>query len=485
VIAVAPGPLPPGLDRAQLLDAVTAGLRSLAHGARAVVALSGGPDSTAAAYLAAEARPDLVLMLGHVRHGLRDDVEDVALVRQHAAFLGLPLEIRTVEVVPTGHGPEAAARDARYAALRDVAHDHEARAIVVAHTAEDQAETLLLRLARGTGVAGLRGMATHDRDLVRPLLRVRRADLRRFLDLEGLPAAADPTNRDPALRRVRARSEVLPALERLGPDPVGALGRLAVLAAEDETALSEEAEAVLATSLVRTGSVRSLRDHDLSAVPAAVRHRVWRRAVREVAEAPPPTAAEVATIESLTAGQRVQLPGGVEVAAGGGWRTVAPRDVQMAPVTPVEVPGCTPWPPAGVVVAAETPDVSAEPPPGQIALEMSGAWTPRRPSRAEVVAPPGGWHDRAHLALPGDAGPWRLRHRRPGDRIHTRVGTAKVADVLVDAGVPYAVRARWPLLVDADDRVVWVPGVAVDRDVLAAGRAEPGVLLVVGTAPDV
>jgi tRNA(Ile)-lysidine synthase len=471
------GPHPAGLHRPELVAAVAADAASLPRGSAVVLALSGGPDSSALAYLLAEARPDLALTLVHVRHGLRDDTADLDAVHRHAAYLGLPLEVHDVEVRPDGHGTQAAARDARYAALRVTAAQLDAEAIAVAHTADDQAETVLLRAARGTGLAGLGAMAVRDGDLVRPTLRVRRADLHTFLAAEGLTAADDPSNHDPAGRRVRVRTRVLPALAEVGPDPVGALGRLAALATDDDDALVAAAAAV---AVVRVGTTASVAVADLARLPVAVRRRVTRRLVAELTGGTPPSAADTDACERLAAGRRHPLPGHVEVSEAGGWRTYALPTHPVATV-PLTVPGRTPWEPAGVEVAARTPDatgVDEATPPGQIAFELPGAWTPPAPDPVRVVAPPGGHPDRCHLVLP-PGGTWSLRHRADGDRIRTVSGTTSVARALADAGVPRPVRDRWPVLVDRDDQVRWVPGVTVDAEVAAVGRATPALQLVV------
>jgi tRNA(Ile)-lysidine synthase len=473
------GPLPPGRHRDELVAAVTEDLADLPDGCGVVLALSGGPDSTALAYLVTEARPDLAVTLCHVRHGLRDDAEDLAVVERHAGYLGVPLEVVEVEVTPTGRGTEAAARDARYAALRDVRDQVGARGLVVGHTADDQAETVLLRAARGTGVTGLAAMRRVRDGVWRPLLRLRREDLRRFVALEGHRVATDPTNEDRRVRRVQVRTEVLPRLTPIGPDPVGALARLAALAAEDDDALEALARALLDSRGVRCGEVTAVREADLASVPAAVQRRVWRQLLSEVAPGPPPSAAVVADLLDLAPGRRREV-GDAVVSAGGGWRAVAPRAfVPRGPAT-LNVPGATSWEPAGVVVHVRTPDTDDDvTPPGQIAFALSGAWTPPDPPRRSLAPPPGGHADRCVLTLPADLGPLTLRHRAPGDRIRTTVGTRRVADVLVDAGVPRPVRDRWPLLV-AGDRVLWVPGVEVDGDVLGAGRAAPALQLVIG-----
>ncbi len=420
-----PGPLPPGRGRDAMVDAVAAGLDHLPRGAAVVVALSGGPDSTALAYLATEARPDLGATLVHVRHGLRDDSDDLAVVERHAAYLGLTLETVAVSVARSGRGLEAAARDARYTALRRVATERGARAILVGHTADDQAETVLLRLARGTGTGGLAAMRSRSGDLVRPLLRLRRADLRRFVALEGLPVATDPTNDDPRFRRVLVRSQVLPRLGEVHPDPVGALGRLAALAAEDDDALRALADVAFTDVVDRCGDVLAVRDDALSRLPAAVQRRLWRRVLADLGHGLPPPAAAIADLLALRPGRRLQI-GDLEVTAGGGWRAVAPRRPTSSDPRPLQLPGRTRWAPAGIAIEARTPgSVAADgTATGQIAFELSGAWTPPPPALDTLAPPPGGHTDRCVLALPADVArsPLELRHRRPGTGVGPLAG---------------------------------------------------------------
>ncbi len=481
-----PGPRPAGLDRDGLVAAVASALGAVPADAAVVVACSGGPDSTALAYLVDEARPDLQLTLVHVRHGLRDDREDVAVVERHAAYLGAPLEVVNVRVERRGGGIEAAARTARYGALREVAARVGAVRVLVGHTADDQAETALLRIARGTGVSGLAAMRPDRGDLARPLLGLRRSDVHRFVAFEGLPTAEDPMNADPAVRRVAVRQRVLPALEQVAADPVGALGRLTALAADDEDALGDLAAAARDDLVVRTGEVASLRADALGQLPRAVRRRVWRLLlVTAEPDDHPPASAVVAAVEALRPGRQLRH-GALQVTFGGGWYAVAPAVHTPADPVTVAVPGVTDWPPVGGAITARTPTAASEDgaPTGQIAFELTGAWSPPRPATGELLVPPGGSADRCTLALPAADRVFTVRHRRPGDRCRTGAGTARVADLMVDARLPRPLRDRWPVVVDGD-RVVWVPAIAADAELLAAGRAAPAVQLVLGPRPPV
>jgi tRNA(Ile)-lysidine synthase len=472
------GPLPLGQPRAALVAEVMRVLDHLDVGADVVVACSGGPDSTALAHLAAEARPDLVLRLAHVRHGLRDDAEDAEVVRLHGAWLGLPVTVLDVEVVSEGRGTEAAARDARYRALREVAAEHDAKAVLVGHTADDQAETVLLRLARGTGIDGLGAMEPVSGDLVRPLLRLRRQDVHRFVELEGLPCVEDPTNRDPQVRRSLVRHQVLPVLEQVAPDPVAALVRLARLARDDAAAL-DLAAAPGIREVRKVGPVRAVPDSVLSlTTDDAPRLALARRVVRAVLTCftgEPPDAATVARVLALEPGSAASLPGPVEVTAAGGWRAFAPRTLPRSAEVPVIVPGTTSWAPAGASIVALTPeaDRSVRQEPRQVAFELPEAWVPPPPDPHPALLPPGARPEWLVLALGGDIGGLRVRHREPGDLVVTAGGTRSLQDVLVDAGVPRPVRELLPLVVAADGRVVWVPGFAADETVLRAGRRSP------------
>lgn len=467
-----PGPLPPGQTRDALVAEVRRACDRLPEGAVAVIAASGGPDSSTLAHLTQEARGDLELHLGHVRHGLRDDTRDVAAVQRTAAALGVPLHVLDVTVEPSGQGLEAAARAARYAALRRLCRDVAGTAawLLVGHTADDQAETLLLRMARGTGITGLGGMAPVRGDVARPLLRIRREDVRRFVALEGVDAVQDPMNRDPHYRRVRARNEVLPLLERLAPDPVGALARLADLARADARHLDALAADVAGSVVQRYGPGRAVPTDALAALDPAIARRLIRHLARESSGGPPPNAEHVAAVLALGPGQAVDLPGLVAT-CGGGWVALVPDDLAREANVDLSVPGDTRWEPARVTVtAALAGGRTGE----QLALPLDLPWVPPRSTIAEGAVPPGGDPHLGRVVLSRTVlrAPLALRSRRPGDRVTTHGGTRKLQDVFVDAGVPRALRDTVPVLT-AGDRIVWVPGVVADAGALAEGRSEP------------
>jgi tRNA(Ile)-lysidine synthase len=482
-----PGPLPAGQPRAVLVDEVAAGLGHLDRGRRVVVACSGGPDSSARAYLVAEARDDLELLLAYVDHGLRPPAErdaDRVVVDTLADWLGADACHLDVEVA-AGGGPEAAARTARYQALEALARDRSAQAIVLGHTADDQAETVLLRLARGTGIDGAAAMAPVAGLRTRPMLRLRREDVHRFVELEGLPSVQDSTNEDPAIRRVRVRTAVLPALAEVGPDPVGALGRFAALAAEDAAAL-QSATAALLTHRIVVGSLCLLPRALLLAAEPALARRAVRVTIEELTGAIP----DAATVAAVCAAQEPSarsLPDGLELRADHGWWSLERRDAHRveAPACALPAPGVVDWAPAGIRVRVDTPagDGIAEPAArrgaqDQIALSLPGVWSPPLVPAARRVVVPGIDPATTTATLPATDRVLAVRGLRPGDRVRTSAGHRRVVELLRDAGVPRAVRRRWPL-VTLDDTVVWIPGVALDAELQRAGRHQPGLGLAV------
>ncbi len=260
-----------------------------------VVACSGGPDSLAlAAATAATGRAAGALV---VDHGLQGESAAVASrAAQQCRSLGLdPVVVLRADVGSQG-GPEAAARAARYEVLMAEAARLGAGAILLAHTQDDQAETVLLGLARGSGTRSLAGMAPVRGVLRRPLLSIPRAEVHAALAETGLEPWADPHNRDLAQRRARVRATVLPLLEaELGPGVAAALARTAELARADADALDEEAAHARRELDAAGWSVEELRG-----LPRAVRTRVLLAAAREAGCAPGDlTAAHVAEVDRL------------------------------------------------------------------------------------------------------------------------------------------------------------------------------------------
>ena len=250
-----------------------------------LVGLSGGADSLALAAAAAFEAPRAGLTVGAVivDHGLQAGSVDVARVAaDQARLLGLaPVLIETVLVADDdGAGPEAAARSARYAAFESALARTGAVGVLLGHTLDDQAETVLLGLARGSGATSLQGMAPVSGAYRRPLLGIRRTQTRQACLDAGLKAWSDPQNLDPRYARVRARLRVLPVLEReLGPGIAEALVRTAETLREDADALDALVRGMLGEMAQPRPDGVALPVETLAAQPAALRQRIIRLAV--------------------------------------------------------------------------------------------------------------------------------------------------------------------------------------------------------------
>ncbi|MFC0533445.1 tRNA lysidine(34) synthetase TilS [Phytohabitans kaempferiae] len=297
-------------------------------GGPVLVACSGGADSLALAAATAFVAPRAGLAAGLVTvdHGLQSgSAERASAVAAWAREAGLaPVEVATVEVGGRSGGPEAAAREARYAALLDAAARLGASAILLGHTRDDQAETVLLALARGAGPRGMAGMPPRREvdgvALLRPLLDVSREETRKACAALGLSPWDDPHNADPAYARARVRSTALPALvEALGAGVVDNLARTARLLAADAAALDEIAASALERAR-RPGDALDVTE--LERLPDGVRTRVLHAWARE--RGAPPAALShrhVAALDALVTAWRgqgaVHLPGGHLVARRG------------------------------------------------------------------------------------------------------------------------------------------------------------------------
>jgi tRNA(Ile)-lysidine synthase len=296
-------------------------IAQIEQGGLVLVACSGGADSLALAAAVAFEAPRTGLSAGAVivDHGLQRGSRAVAeRAADQCRGLGLdPVEVVSVRVggADEGSGPESRARDARYQAFEDVVERVGAVAVLLGHTRDDQAEQVLLGLARGSGARSLSGMPAARGRYVRPLLGVDRATTVAACEAAGLTPWVDPHNSDPAYGRVRARA-LLPILEsELGPGTVAALARSADLLREDADTL--DLLAAEALSEVREPGVRGVAASALLILPKAIRTRVWRLLAME-AGCPPGAliASHIDSLDTLVTSWRgqgpIDLPGHVQ-----------------------------------------------------------------------------------------------------------------------------------------------------------------------------
>jgi tRNA(Ile)-lysidine synthase len=438
-------------------------LRSLGvgDGARVLVALSGGADSVALLHLLRFASPEngRAVFAAHFDHAMRaESGRDAAWVAGLCRAWGVPLIGGRAEGALR---TEEEAREARYGFLRQARGEVGADWIATAHHADDQAETVLFRLLRGTGSAGLAGIPPVDteRGLVRPLLPFTRPQIRRYARQNCLRWREDASNAalDPARNRIR--HQILPLIERtVAPGARAALARLADVARGDEAAW----DALLAGEMgalarEEEGALVLVRER-LAGYDSPVAARLLRGLLRRFGVVPDRdgTRSALRFIGTAPSGRELRLAGGIRIRTEFGEARIE-RD-----------PG--PVPPDAPLALA--------PGRGEGVCRIGGrerrvAWWPAdADADADADAPVRGAES---FAVASDAWPLLLRGWLPGDRVRTQAGTRTLKRLFNDRRVPRSARARVPVLADARGRVLWVAG--VQRGAPSPIRGEPGVTL--------
>ena len=298
-------------------NAVKPYLASLEPGDTVLVAVSGGADSLALAYaILKESQTNAISAIGvTIDHQLQSGSQIQAeKVEAQLKRMGYEKVITRQVVVTSQSGIEAGARDARYQALASCAAQEKATQIFLGHTRDDQAETVLLGLARGSGTRSLSGMAIKNGIYLRPLLGITRAETVAACKEIGIDPWNDPHNGNTEFSRVRVRNEVLPVMEeKLGPGISAALARSASLLRDDADALDEIAQKEMTTL-----DPAQLDCEHLAGLARAIRSRILRAAIY-AAGAPSGsiTADHLAAVEALVTSWRgqgaISLPGGVKV----------------------------------------------------------------------------------------------------------------------------------------------------------------------------
>jgi tRNA(Ile)-lysidine synthase len=423
-----------------LLERVAVTIRShrmLAGGETVLVAVSGGADSVALLHVLIALAPSLGLRLhvGHVDHRLRPgSPEDAAFVRDIATKLGVGVEVAPVDV-PRAGSPEEAARRARYGALHAIAGRIGATRLAVGHTAEDQAETVIMRLLQGAGPRGLAGIPPVRGTIIRPLIAARRQEILDWLRREGIAWREDPSNEDRRFLRNRVRHLLMPELAQVNPAIVEALGRTARLMRETTEAAERLAVAELEAASTDPGAIVLALDR-FRALPHTVAAEVVRQAAVRLGSPEPLRAWAHRALDRVLAspsphgGIRV---GSVRVDVSGGRVRVARAARPGVRCRLLGVPGLTELREVGLAICAR--------------LIESEAYTV--PRTAGTVA----------LDADGLRGPLVVRRRARGDRFTPFGGhQRKLKDVLIDAKVPRWDRDAIPL-VEVDGHIVWIAGV--------------------------
>lgn len=446
-----------------------------------ILGVSGGPDSLALLHILYRLYPDGELIVAHLNHRLRPPaVSEAKFVRDTAVSLNLPFHQQSVDVAALarreGFSIEEAARLARYDFLAALARQNEMAVIAVGHNADDQAETVLMHLLRGSGLAGLRGMqplspapGAPDLWLARPLLAISRAEIQAYCAEHQLRPVDDASNRDLTYLRNRVRHRLLPELETYNPQIRERLRHLAAVTTADYALLEglvDEAWADVRMDQGR-GWVR-LERAAWKAQPLSLRRALLRRAARQLVPSPVeigfrPIEGARRLAEREESGGEATLPGGVRLRVGYQTLELTVDDTAV----PLEKPQL----PAARSYTLSVPGV----------LPLAGGWRLRATLAPEATPE----------QVKGNRDPWRayvdvgerervqVRPRRSGERFQP-LGMgghhARLQDVMVNRQIDAPLRERWPL-VALPDHLVWVVGHHMDRRARVTAVSDRVVLL--------
>lgn len=421
-----------------------------------VIGFSGGPDSLCLSDILRRLsdKHGWRIILAHFDHQLRGEAsrEDARFCREWAQSKGL--DFRTVarniaaEARATGESTELAARRCRYAFFAQIQSETGAQRIALGHHQDDQAETVLMRLIRGTGVDGLAGMRPLRRDgVIRPLLAEPRSEIMEYCSQEVLTPRIDHTNMENRYTRNGLRLEVLPLLaERYNPRIAEALCRTAAQAAEDSDCLNQMADAFIAEQGRATSGYLELPAESLSEQPAAIQKRVLRNAVRRVMGS-----AENLESEHLEQIRKLLSPSqtGKQTLFCGAriqrnYEVLTIREDKAAPVFE---------------------EVKIRPAPS-VVKAFGGRFVLRAVTRKQ-------WETSMNrgpgiIVIDADAiqGSLCVRQRRPGDVMIPlgMKGFKKIKNVMIDLKIPRDIRDTVPVLCDAE-KIIWIAGVRMDERV--------------------
>jgi tRNA(Ile)-lysidine synthetase-like protein len=446
-------PVPPKSE--MLLEAVQASLKraGLAPKDCLVAGLSGGVDSQTLVHALVELRDrgtGPVIRAVHVDHQLRaESARDAKECQRVAAMMRLPLEIVRVDVGDWDHGTgiEAAARDARFAALAAKAREYDTEWVALGHTLDDQAETVLLRLARGTSLDGLTGMrpvtsrdisidpqgtSTRTVRLLRPLLEQRRSDIEAYASEQGLIAIEDPSNADPRFRRNAIRHRLLPKLEAIVPGAIESIARASHLLDEDAALLAALAAEACDNVVERLGQCMTMDRGAFRLLPVPLQRRVLVITLHALSRRVDLTGERLDALLRLAVdgspGRVVEMGGGLSALIDYERLIIGPA-AEIVPTLRATSGLPLLDPPAAVPIN------------GSRRINLTGGWCLDVQTRDEI--------DR-----------WELRTRRSGDRVVSPGYTpVKLQDWFVDRKIPRYLRDVIPLLV-RNGTVYWVVGLS-------------------------
>lgn len=438
-------------------------------GDRIVIAVSGGVDSTLLLHIMKELACDPhlghTLICAHLHHGLRGEEadRDAEFVQSLAKELDIPFELGHADVYSymkeTGKSLELAAREVRYVFLRDVARKYEAAAVALAHHADDQAETVMMRLLRGSGLSGLAGMRFKRQEknveLIRPLLRIYKTDLLRACQESGIAFVEDSSNRQTDFTRNAIRLDVLPFLGQYNGQLPESLNRLAELASAEDDYLQQETLRLYEQIVRQENGYPAFEISGFNELHVALQRRLIKLILNYL---PLRTdESDFVKIEAIRQGTVQPRPSTWSLDLGSGVKCLREYGTIRFVSAAVEsqIPHYTylvEQLPAEVPIAGM----------GQ-SLRITRLMVDRNEARVAADS-----NDEAKFDADELVYPLTVRSRLPGDvmKVMGLNGSKKVKDIFIDAKIPPSLRSRIPVVTDAAGRILWIPGVR--RSAIAA-----------------
>ncbi len=423
----------------------------LSRGDGVLVGLSGGPDSVCLLVVLDRLREHFGINLyaSYIEHGLRpaETPAEIDLCRELCNSLKVPFSVKPVDVKSfakaQGLNKQEAARELRYKALNEVAFMAGAHKIALGHTADDQAETVIMRLLRGAGTLGLSGIPPVRKNIIRPIIGIERKEIERFLDTEQIGFLIDSSNLEDKYMRNKIRRTVMPALKDLAPDMTMTIARTADIFREEDNYLELQATKALMKLIGRkTDTAIELLILPVERMDKALIRRIIRRAVSAVKGLRGIGFIHIEALLELAksghSGDRLDLPGGVRAIKGYSTLTITSDHTAAVETHTIEGPGDVVIREASMVLNCtyiDTPDL-----------------TPMDGRKSALF-------DAAKLCFP-----LQIRSRRPGDYFYpSGFGKKKkLQDFFVDEKVPRDLRDCIPLLL-SDGKIVWIIGYRTDE----------------------
>jgi len=424
-------------------------------GARILIGVSGGPDSMALLSILAEMRPkwDLDLMVLHCHHGLRAAAdEEEAFVRAWSKKLGCPffrrkLPVRNFQRV-SGKSLQEAARELRYRAFLEVAKLKKADRVALAHTANDQAEEVLISLIRGAGLGGLAGIPIRRGPFIRPLIRFYRQVLLNYLSVKNIPFKEDASNRDFRYLRARVRQHLLPELKKYSPNILVQINQTAGLLQKDDEYLQGKADQLAGTILSHYGHTTSILRSGLIGLPQALGSRLIQKAIlKSLGHLRHIRAVHILSILAAAQSQRKQG----QIILPEGWS--AQWDQERLQITLVS--GHQPIKPFIYTIEK----------PREIFVQETGERVHFRKIKASFESSLSLQDkNRARVDFNKLVWPLVIRNKRPGDRFRPlgMGGSKKVSRYFIDRKIPKAIRDRIPLVLSVG-KIVWIAGMDIGQ----------------------